>query len=337
MAGPLVTYGRVCIFFINYMYTVCLDGYTVYPASDSRWREFSDFTDIEVYDRTAPSEIVERASHSDAILTNKVVIDDSVMAALPDLKYIGVLATGYNVVDVEAAGRRGICVTNIPSYSTMSVAQQVFALLLAAMNKVETYAVLNAGGEWSRCPDFSYRTSEWHELAGHTLGIVGYGNIGRAVAAIASAFGMKVAVYTSKSQSGLPAGVVKMELDELFREADVLSLHCPLTPQTRNLVDARRLALMKSSAILINTSRGPVVDEQALAEALNAGTVAAAGLDVLCSEPADASNPLLKARNCYITPHIAWASAEARDRLFAIALENLRAFCAGEPRNVVSR
>ena len=317
------------------MYTVCLDAYTVFPAGHSRWAAFSDITDIEVYDRTSPEQIVERACNADAILTNKVVIDERVMSDLPKLRYIGVLATGYNVVDVDAARRRGICVTNIPSYSTMSVAQQVFALLLAAVNSAETYASRNREGEWSACADFSYRIGEWHELAGHTFGIVGFGNIGKSVARIAEAFGMKVALYTSKKQEELPRGYVKMELDELFVQSDVLSLHCPLTPETRNLVDSRRLALMKPSAIVINPSRGSVDEEEALAAALTCATLAAAGLDVLSREPADAENPLLTARNCYITPHIAWASVEARERLFSLALSNLRAFAGGKPENVV--
>ena len=318
------------------MHTVCLDAFTVFPATDSHWTRFSDISDIEVYDRTSGDEILSRAADADAILTNKVPIDDAIMEALPKLRYIGVLATGYNIVDVEAARRRGICVTNIPSYSTMSVAQHVFALLLAAIGRVESYAALDRDGRWCASDDFSYRINDWAELAGRTIGIVGYGNIGKAVAAIASSFGMKVALYTSKKQQDLPDGFVKMELDDLFACADVLSLHCPLSPQTRNLVDARRLALMKPTAILVNTSRGPVVDEQALADALSSKTIAAAALDVLCQEPPESDNPLLKAPNCYITPHIAWASQQARERLLDIAVANLRDFVAGTPKNVVS-
>ncbi|MCM1067349.1 MAG: D-2-hydroxyacid dehydrogenase [Muribaculaceae bacterium] len=318
------------------MKTVCLDGFTVYPADDARWAAFADVCDFEIYDRTDAADIVARAAGADAILTNKVPISADTIAALPDLRYIGVLATGYNIVDVEAARRAGVVVTNIPSYSTMSVAQHVFALLFAITSRVESYAAANAAGRWSSQADFSYRLGEWSELAGKTFGIVGLGNIGGAVARIALALGMKVAVATSKSQSELPEGYTKMEIDELFAASDVLSLHCPLTPGTRGLADSRRLALMKPSAILINTSRGPVVDEQALAEALNSGRLHAAGLDVMCNEPPAADNPLLSARNCFITPHIAWASTEARERLFDIALENLRTFAAGAPLNVVN-
>ncbi|MBD5220715.1 MAG: D-2-hydroxyacid dehydrogenase [Bacteroidales bacterium] len=315
---------------------VCLDGATLYPADDSRWAPFAAIADFEVYARTAPTELIERIGDAEAILSNKVVIDADTIAALPRLRYIGVLATGYNVVDTAAARAAGIVVTNIPSYSTASVAQTVFALLLAITNRVEHYAAENAAGRWANSPDFSYRDLEWSELAGKTFGIVGLGSIGRAVAAIASAMGMRVAVYTSKAASELPEGFVKMELDELFAAADVLSFHCPLTPETRNLVDARRLALMKPSAIIINTSRGPVVDEQALADALNSGRIYAAGLDVLAQEPPKADCPLLGARNCFITPHLAWASAEARSRLMEIAVANVRAFTEGCPQNVVN-
>lgn len=226
--------------------------------------------------------------------------------------------------------------TNIPSYSTHSVVQQVFALLLAITNRVEEYAGENAAGRWCRSLDFSYRLQEWHELAGKTMGVVGLGHIGSAVASIASAMGMKVAVYTSKPQTALPAGYVKMELDELFAAADVVSLHCPLADDTRNMVDASRLGLMKSSAILINTARGPLVDEQALADALNQGKIYAAGLDVLCNEPPKADCPLVGARNCFITPHIAWASAEARERLFEIAFDNLKSYAEGCVKNRVN-
>ena len=315
---------------------VCLDGATLYPADDSRWAEFAQVAPFEVYDRTAPSEVVKRIGNARMVLTNKVVLDAATIAALPDLKYIGVLATGYNVVDIAAARSAGIVVTNIPSYSTDSVAQSVFALLLAITNRVEHYAAENSRGRWAASSDFSYRDIEWCELAGKTFGIVGLGSIGRAVAAIASAMGMRVAVYTSKSASELPDGYVKMELDELFAAADVISFHCPLNPDTFPLVDSRRLALMKPTAILINTSRGPVVDEQALADALNSGKIYAAGLDVLAQEPPKADCPLLGARNCFITPHIAWASSDARTRLMDIAIANVRAFVAGTPKNVVN-
>mgnify|MGYP002747344562 FL=1 len=316
------------------MSLVILDAATVYPADDSRWQVFGD---VVVYDRTQVVDIVDRCSGAEMVLTNKVPFDAATIAALPDLKYIGVLATGYNIIDTEAARKSGIVVTNIPAYSTMSVAQQAVSLLLAITNRVADYAAADAKGAWCRCPDFSYRLADWHELAGKTFGIVGLGNTGLATAAIAVALGMKVLAYTSKPQSALPAGYAKADsLEQLFAKADVLSLHCPLTPDTRGLVNDRTLALMKPSAIIINTSRGPVVDEDALARALNNGTIAAAGLDVLCQEPPADDCPLIGARNCYITPHIAWASTEARERLFGIAIDNVKAFEKGKPINVVN-
>lgn len=316
------------------MSLVILDAATVYPADDSRWQAFGD---VVVYDRTPVADIVDRCSGAEMVLTNKVPFDAATIAALPDLKYIGVLATGYNIIDTEAARTSGIVVTNIPAYSTMSVAQQAISLLLAITNRVADYAAADAKGAWCRCPDFSYRVADWHELAGKTFGIVGLGNTGSATAAIAASLGMKVLAYTSKPQSALPDGYTKAEsLEQLFATADVLSLHCPLTPDTRGLVNDRTLALMKSSAIIINTSRGPVVDEDALARALNNGTIAAAGLDVLCQEPPSADCPLIGARNCYISPHIAWASTEARERLFNIALDNVKAFVGGNPINIVN-
>lgn len=316
------------------MSLVILDAATVYPANDSRWQTFGD---VVVYDRTPVADIVGRCCGAEMVLTNKVPFDAATIAALPDLKYIGVLATGYNIIDTEAARKSGIVVTNIPAYSTMSVAQQAISLLLAMTNRVADYAAADAKGAWCRCPDFSYRVADWHELAGKTFGIVGLGNTGMATAAIAAALGMNVLAYTSKPQTALPDGYTKAEsLEQLFATADVLSLHCPLTPDTRGLVNDRTLALMKPTAILINTSRGPVVDEDALARALNNGTIAAAGLDVLCQEPPSADCPLIGARNCYISPHIAWASTEARERLFNIALDNVKAFVGGNPINIVN-
>lgn len=314
---------------------VCLDGATLYPAASSQWSTLAALGDLTVYDRTAPADVVARCAGADIVLTNKVVLDAAAIAALPQLRYIGVLATGYNIVDVEAAHRHGVVVTNIPSYSTVSVAQHAIALLMAITSRVESYAATVADGHWTACADFSYRLFDWSELAGKVFGVVGFGNIGRATAAIAAALGMTVAVVTSKSADALPAGYVKMELDELFAKADVVSLHCPLTPDTRNMADARRIGLMKTSAILINTARGPLVDEQALAEALRQGRIFGAGCDVLCQEPPSASCPLIGAPNCYITPHIAWASAEARTRLLGIAETNIRAFLAGKPVNTV--
>jgi glycerate dehydrogenase len=316
------------------MKIVILDGYGLNPG-DLSWAGFESLGECTVYDRTAPSDLLARAEGADALITNKTVITAAHMAQLPALKYIGVLATGYNVVDVAAAHSRGIAVTNIPAYSTDSVAQTVFAHLLHITQRVGYYADQNARGRWTACPDFCYWDTPLIELAGKTLGVVGYGHIGQAVVRIALAFGMKVGVYTSKPQTALPAGVAKVTLDQLFAASDVVSLHCPLTPTTAHLVNAKRLAQMKPTAILINTGRGPLVDEQALADALREGRLLAAGLDVLSQEPPKAGNPLLTAPRCFITPHIAWATLEARTRLMQMAVDNLRFFQQGEERNRV--
>lgn len=316
---------------------VCLDGATLYAVDSKEWQVFN-FSGVEltVYDRTAPGEVVERLCGADMALTNKTVINADAIAALPSLKYIGVLATGYNVVDVTAAAKAGVVVTNIPSYSTASVAQQAIALLLAITNRVETYSASVHAGAWSHCADFTFRIDNWHELEGKIFGVVGFGNTGRATAAIASALGMRIAVFTSKPAEMLPAGYVKMELDELFANADVLSLHCPLNKDTYHLVNQRRLAMMKPTSILINTSRGPVVDEEALAEALDRGRIYAAGVDVLSQEPPAATNPLTTASRCFVTPHVAWSSVEARQRLVSMAVENIRAYLEGKPQNRVN-
>ena len=317
------------------MKIVVLDGYCLNPG-DLSWEDMGSLGDLQVYDRTSPSELFERAEGAEVLITNKTLISDKDMDALPELKYIGVLATGYNVVDVEAAKQKGIVVTNIPAYSTRSVAQMVFAHILNITQRVEHYACLNRQGKWSDSADFSYWDTELIELDGKWLGIVGYGNIGQATARIALAFGMKVAVYTSKPQSDLPEGIIKMDLDQLFSTCDVVSLHCPLTPSTKEMVNAKRLNLMKHNAILINTGRGPLVNEQDLADALNEGRIMAAGIDVLSIEPAVRSNPLLSARNCFITPHIAWATKEARTRLMQIAVSNLKEFLNGNVVNNVA-
>lgn len=312
-----------------------LDGYGLNPG-DLSWDWLNKYGEVKIYDRTSPSELMERAADADAIFTNKVVINAETLSSLPNLKYIGVLATGYNIVDVKTAKRLGITVTNIPAYSTDSVAQMVFAILLTITNRVEHYAVENRKGRWSNNPDFCYWDSPLMELAGKTFGIVGLGNIGKAVARIANAFGMKVVAFTSKKQEELPVGIQKVTLDQLFSASDVLSLHCPLTPETNNLVNDERLNLMKPTAILINTGRGPLIDEQAVANALKAGKLGAFGADVLSSEPPAEDNPLLSAPNAFITPHIAWATVEARRRLMEICEGNLSAFVSGTPRNVVS-
>lgn len=318
------------------MKIVVLDGYGMNPG-DLSWDKLKELGDVTVYDRTSPQEVVERSAGADILLTNKVIIDREVMKQLPELKYVGVLATGYNVVDTAAAREKGIVVTNIPSYSTASVAQMVFSLLLAITNNVEHYTADNRAGRWSRNLDFCYWDAPLMELAGKTFGIVGFGNIGRKVASIALAFGMKVMALSSKPADALPHGVEKAEdLDNLLRESDVLSLHCPLTDTTKHIINASTLAKMKPSAILINTGRGPLVDEQALADALNRGQICGAGVDVLSCEPPTIDNPLLYARNCYSTPHLGWATIEARQRLMDIAVANVDNFINGTPTNVVN-
>ena len=317
------------------MNIVILDGYALNPG-DLSYDVLTQFGTLTVYDRTAPEQVVERAKEADALLTNKVVLGEQEFAQLPRLRYVGVQATGYNVVDVVAARKHGITVTNIPAYSTASVAQMVMAHLLNIAQRVDYYAQQNRAGRWTDSCDFCYWDQPLIELAGKQMGVVGFGRTGSAVARLAKAFGMTVAAYTSKPQEELPEGVVRMSLDELFRSSDVVSLHCPLTADTHHLVNAERLALMKPTAILINTARGPIVDEQALADALNSGQLYAAGVDVLTEEPPRLGSPLLTARNCFVTPHIAWATREARTRLLQICEDNLRAFIQGTPQNVVS-
>jgi glycerate dehydrogenase len=316
------------------MRIVILDGYSANPG-DLSWKELEQMGEVTVYDRTSPSETVQRAADADIVLTNKVVLDREKIAQLPRLKYIGVLATGYNVVDIEAAHERGIIVTNVPAYSTESVAQMVFAHLLTVTNRTEHYAIQNRSGRWTANPDFCYWDFPLMELAGKTFGIVGLGNIGRRVAEIAFAFGMKVKAMTSKSQAQLPAGIEKAELQTLLSSADVLSLHCPLTDTTRHLINADTLRQMKPTAILINTGRGPLIDDQAVADALQEGRLGAFCADVLTTEPPSSNNPLLSQSNAFITPHIAWASTEARTRLLQIAIANVRAFANGKPQNAV--
>ena len=318
------------------MKIVILDGYCLNPG-DLSWKDMESLGDLTVYDRTSPAELLERSNGAEVLITNKTLITAQDMEVLPQLKYIGVLATGYNVVDVEAAKKKGIVVTNIPAYSTSSVAQMVFAHLLNITQRVDHYACLNRQGRWSESADFSYWDTDLIELDGKWMGIVGYGNIGQATARIALSFGMKVGVFTSKQQEELPNGIMKMNLDELFKTCDVISLHCPLTPSTQEMVNAERLNQMKSNAILINTGRGPLVNEQDLANALNEGKIAAAGLDVLSVEPSVSSNPLLSARNCFITPHIAWATKEARIRLMQIAVANLKGYINGNVINNVAK
>jgi len=318
------------------MKIVELDGYAANPG-DLSWDGFREVGELTVYDRTAPEDVLERAQGAQVILTNKVVITEELMDKLPDLRYIGVLATGYNVVDIPAARKHGIIVTNIPAYSTMSVAQMVIAHLLNITNQVALHSAAVKEGEWQRNKDFSFSLTPLIELDGKTLGIVGLGNTGTATARIAQSLGMRILAYSSKSAEALQQmGIDRAEsYEQLFREADVLSLHCPLTEETKHLVNAERLQLMKPTAILINTGRGPLVDEVALAAALNEGRIMAAGVDVLQEEPPRKGSPLIGARNCYITPHIAWATKAARERLLNIAVANVKAFMEGKPQNAV--
>ena len=318
------------------MKIVVLDGYAANPG-DLSWDGMKALGECVIYERTASEQVLERAAGAEVVLTNKVVITAEHIAALPDLKYIGVLATGYNIVDVEAARSRGIVVTNIPAYSTDSVAQMVFAHILNICLQVQHYTEEVRGGRWASSPDFCFWDTPLMELSGKKLGIVGLGHTGSATARIAIGFGMQVCAYTSKSHFQLIPEIKKMELDELFRECDIVSLHCPLNEQTRGMVNAARLKTMKPTAILINTGRGPLVNEQDLADALNNGTIYAAGVDVLSQEPPRADNPLLHARNCFITPHIAWASGEARQRLMQIAVDNLNGYITGKVVNNVAK
>lgn len=317
------------------MKIVIVDGYTLNPG-DLSWEPLKELGEVTIYDRTAPDETVARCIDADMVLTNKVIFNAEVIKALPNLKYIGVLATGYNVVDTKAATEHNVIVTNIPAYSTESVAQMVFAQILNITNRVGHYACENSKGRWANNVDFCYWDTQLTELAGKKIGIVGLGNTGAATARIANAFGMDVCAFTSKPQESIPNYITKLTLHELFSQCDIVSLHCPLTETTKELVNAERLATMKPTAILINTGRGPLINEQAVADALNSGKIAAFGADVLSVEPAQPGNPLLNAKNCYLTPHIAWATYEARIRLMNICIDNVKAFINGTPQNVVN-
>lgn len=311
-----------------------LDGFGLNPG-DLSWEGFEKLGHLTVYDRTSRDQLMERAKNSEVLITNKTVLDAQTIASLPNLKYIGVLATGYNVVDVEEARKIGVIVTNIPAYSTKSVAQHVFALLLAVTDRPEHYAAEVANGKWSSSKDFCYWNTPLIELAGKKFGIIGFGNIGSAVARIALAFGMEVLAFTSKESKDLPAGVEKVSLEELYSQSDIISLHCPLTPETKHLLNAGSIDKMKRGVILINTGRGPLVDEEAVAAALKSGRIKAFCADVLSEEPPSYDNTIIGAPNAYITPHIAWATGEARTRLMDIAVDNLRQFIEGCPVNVV--
>lgn len=316
------------------MKIVVLDAYTLNPG-ERRWEELEELGEVVVHDRTAQLDVVRRAKDAEVVLTNKTILDGFILNLLPKLKYIGVLATGYNVVDLDVARQRGIVVTNIPAYSTQSVAQMAIAHLLNITQRVAHYAHEVHNGVWSAQPDFCYWNTPLIELAGKKIGIVGFGNTGQATAQIAEALGMEVWVYTSKPKKSLPKKYQKVTLNELFSACDVVSLHCPLTAENKEMVNSLRLSLMKQGAILINTSRGGLIDEKALEQALLSGKLLGAGLDVLSSEPVPNGNPLLKLKNCFITPHIAWATRESRMRLMNQAVENLKAWMEGRTINNV--
>jgi glycerate dehydrogenase len=318
------------------MKIVILDAYTSNPG-DLCWEGLENFGDLKVHERTAPEQVLERCSGCEIVLTNKVVLDPETIEKLPELKYIGVLATGTNVVDLNFAKERGVCVTNIPGYSTDSVVQHILAFMLHFSSKVSVHNDAVQEGKWVNSVDFCFTLGTLNELSGKTLGVIGLGTIGRKLAKVADALGMKIvaAHQSSMNRLELPFEVEWLPMDEVFARSDFLSLNCPLTQETDKIVNTERLQKMKNTSILINTGRGPLVDEQALADALNRGTIAGAGLDVLSSEPPAEDNPLLTAKNCVITPHIAWASQEARGRLIAITTDNLSTYLSGNSKNRV--
>lgn len=313
-----------------------LDAYTSNPG-DLSWEKFEQLGEICVYERTARDEILERCKDADIILNNKVILDRKILEQLPRLKYIGILATGFNIVDIKAAAELGITVCNVPTYSTRAVAQLTFALILEFYNHVAAHDEAVHSGEWSSCKDFCFQKTPLLELSGKTLGIVGFGKIGQEVAKIADAFGMNIlcSVRSPKPQPSF-ASFKFAELDELAEKSDIISFHCPLTEETKGLVNAEFIKKMKKNALIINTARGPIIEENALAEALNSGRIAGAAVDVLSCEPPKKDNPLLSCKNCIITPHIAWAGFETRERLLEVVYRNLKAFLDGKPINVVS-
>ena len=317
------------------MKIVNLEGYTTNPG-DLSWEQFEKYGDFTVYDRTKPEEIIKRAKDADILFINKCIITAEMLDKMPKLKYVGLESTGYNVIDCKAARERGITVSNIPAYSTNAVAQLVFAFILQITNKVSLHSDAVHNNEWCDCPDFCFWKGTLTELDGKIIGIIGFGSIGQRVSKIAEAFGMNVLVFTPHPKPGEFKSVTFTDLETLLKASDVITCHCPLTPDTTELINAAAISKMKSSAIVINTSRGPVVDDKALAEALNSGRIQAAGVDVLKVEPPSRDNPLLTAKNCFITPHIAWAGFETRARLQRILEENLKAFLDGHPQNVVS-
>lgn len=318
----------------NPVHIVILDGKATNPG-DISWRPLSALGELTVYDRTLAEEIPRRASGAEIVITNKTPISRETMEKLPSLRYIGTLSTGFNIIDVEAARQRGIPVCNVPSYCTRAVAQMTFALLFALTNNVALHSDSVHSGAWCKSREFCYWEAPLVELEHKTMGILGYGSIGRTVAQAAQVFGMHVLVH-SRTPKELPEAWEWVSFEELLRRSDVLSLHCPLTPQTERIINAQALSRMKPGAFLLNTARGGLLDEQAVADALNSGKLAGTGLDVLSTEPPQNDNPLLTAKNCVITPHIAWGAKETRSRLVAMAAENIAAFQRGEPQNVVN-
>lgn len=316
------------------MKIVILDAYAANPG-DLSWDEFATLGDLTVYDRTAPEDVAARIGDAEVVFINKVRLTDDIFAACPNLKLVSILATGYNIVDLAAAKRRGITVCNVPGYSTRAVVQMTFALLLEICQQVGLHSGAVHTGRWQTCPDFCFWDRPLIELDGKTMGIVGYGAIGSAVGTVAQALGMKLLV-TARHEKPVPEGARFVSLPELLAQSDVVSLHCPQTAENARMIDAGALAQMKDGAILLNTARGGLLDEQAVADALRSGKLLAAGMDVVSAEPIRADNPLLTAPNCFLTPHIAWAPLETRRRLQAISAENLRAFLAGKPQNVVN-
>ncbi|TDE12092.1 D-2-hydroxyacid dehydrogenase [Dyadobacter psychrotolerans] len=317
------------------MNIVILDNFTLNPGDldDSPLQALGNVT---IYDRTSKEQIVDRAANAEILIVNKVVLNEETLDRLPALKYIGVVATGYNNIDIEAAKKHNVIVTNVKAYGPASVAQHTFALLLALMNRIETHSQSVFAGEWAASKDFAYTKSPLTELAGKTMGLIGLGDIGSQVANIASAFGMKVIAYRKNPNRTQNNDITMVTLEAIFKNSDIVSLHCPLNDETREIINASTLSQMKKTAVLLNTGRGPLINETDLAEALKTETIGGAGLDVLSTEPPAASNPLLSAPNCVITPHIAWASFEARTRLLQMATDNLKAFIDGKPLNVVS-
>ena len=316
------------------MKIVILDAYAANPG-DLSWDEFAALGELTVYDRTAQEYAAARIGDAEVVFINKVRLTDDIFAACPNLKLVSILATGYNIVDLAAAKRRGITVCNVPGYSTRAVVQMTFALLLEICQQVGLHSGAVHTGRWQTCPDFCFWDRPLIELDGKTIGIVGYGAIGSAVGTVAQALGMKLLV-TARHEKPVPEGARFVSLPELLAQSDVVSLHCPQTAETARMIDAGALAQMKDGAILLNTARGGLLDEQAVADALRSGKLLAAGMDVVSAEPIRADNPLLTAPNCFLTPHIAWAPLETRRRLQAISAENLRAFLAGKPQNVVN-